>query len=177
MYANDSPNRKYEIAKQIPAVQVGVHTCRKKLVFAKQTPRHTRRKTGSRRKNLFLQNKCRPDRSPPISLMEMKQGAPVLAHAPAPGYHLRRGDGRLLALVEIVVARPFLRMPDVSDWQHLVDDGHVPLQTQSREPVVDLLSDHVGVAGLAGEPAGNLLCRPALGTACDDAFAQAGVTI
>ena len=57
MYANDSPNRKHEIAKQIPAVQLGVRTCRKKLVFAKQIPRDTRGKTGSRRKNLFLQNK------------------------------------------------------------------------------------------------------------------------
>ena len=53
--------RKPLFAKQIPAVQVEVRNCQKKLVFAKQTPRHTRGKTGSRRKNLFLQNKCRPD--------------------------------------------------------------------------------------------------------------------
>ena len=49
--------RKQVFAKQIPAVQVEVRARRKKLVFAKQTPRHTRDQTGSRRKNLFLQNK------------------------------------------------------------------------------------------------------------------------
>ena len=57
MYHIMNVNQKHEIAKQIPAVQVEVHTCRKKLVFAKQIPRDTRGKTGSRRKNLFLQNK------------------------------------------------------------------------------------------------------------------------
>ena len=57
MYDTTNVNQKHEIAKQIPAVQVGVHTRRKKPVFAKQTPRHTQRKTGSPRKNLFLQNK------------------------------------------------------------------------------------------------------------------------
>ena len=57
MYDTMNVNQKHEIAKQIPAVQVEVHTCRKKLVFAKQIPRDTRGKTGSRRKNLFLQNK------------------------------------------------------------------------------------------------------------------------
>ena len=57
MYDTIDVNQKHEIAKQIPAVQVEVHTCRKKPVFAKQTPRDTRGKTGSRRKNLFLQNK------------------------------------------------------------------------------------------------------------------------
>ena len=106
-----------------PLSNVEVRNCQQELVFAKQTPRHTRGKTGSRRKNLFLQNKCRPDRSPPISLMEMKQDAPALAHHPAPGHHLRRGDGRLLALVEFVVARPFFRMPDVGDRQNLINDG------------------------------------------------------
>ena len=57
MYDTMNVDQKHETAKQIPAVQVEVHTCRKKPVFAKQTPRDTRRKTGSRRKNLFLQNK------------------------------------------------------------------------------------------------------------------------
>ena len=57
MYDTMNVNQKHEIAKQIPAVQVGVRARRKKPVFAKQTPRHTRGKTGSRRKNLFLQNK------------------------------------------------------------------------------------------------------------------------
>ena len=57
MYDTMNVNQKHEIAKQIPAVQVEVRARRKKPVFAKQTPRHTRGKTGSRRKTLFLQNK------------------------------------------------------------------------------------------------------------------------
>ena len=57
MYDTIDVNQKHEIAKQIPAVQVEVRARRKKLVFAKQIPRDTRGKTGSRRKNLFLQNK------------------------------------------------------------------------------------------------------------------------
>ena len=57
MYDTMNVNQKHEIAKQIPAVQVEVRACRKKLVFAKQILRHTRGKTGSRRKYLFLQNK------------------------------------------------------------------------------------------------------------------------
>ena len=68
----------------------------------------------------------------PAARHEANHPATRLAHPPAPGHHLRRGDGRLLALVEIVVARPFFRMPDVGDRQHLVDDGNVPLQAQSR---------------------------------------------
>ena len=57
MYDTIDVNQKHEIAKQIPAVQVEVRARRKKLVFAKQIPRHTREKTGNRRKTLFLQNK------------------------------------------------------------------------------------------------------------------------
>ena len=57
MYDIIDVNQKHEIAKQIPAVQVEVRARRKKLVFAKQTPRDTRGQTGSRRRYLFLQNK------------------------------------------------------------------------------------------------------------------------
>ena len=57
MYDTMNVNQKHEIAKQIPAVQVEVRARRKKPVFAKQILRDTREKTGSRRKNLFLQNK------------------------------------------------------------------------------------------------------------------------
>ena len=76
MYANESPNQKHEIAKQIPAVQVEVRARRKKLVFAKQIPRDTRGKTGSRRKNLFLQNK----------IAAATERCPVASPSPAHGF-------------------------------------------------------------------------------------------
>ena len=60
----------------------------------------------------------------------------------------------------------------------VVSPGVVLLASDLRvdESVDGFVGDDV-VSGLAGKPAGNLLGRPALGEAREDALAQAGVTI